>query len=471
MILLSLLTPKMNIDMTKKYALVVIVFVLGGVLGWVIHPDGHSVVHHEVHTDGPRPLTESANETVLQQETVSVVEEGQLFQHLDASEMAHLAAVAAQSDDPLEKEALLRLLVNEWAKTDPDAALTFANEAQRNDLLQIALARLGATQPDAALAWLDTQINDPGLQDYLSMSVYQGIARLNPTTAMDLALSLPQGSQRDSILHVVVDEWAKKDVHAVFDWIETVEMSAEVESLYSGVMYRYITAEPQEAAALVAEMHPCALKVNFAATSARLQAQEDPVSALAWADGLDPEAREAAMIGIMDSWAARPDASGAIDFIIAGSESMSSDLARSAIISLVHQQPEQVIASIPKMSRRDQLLAVEQVAGTLSVSAPERCASWMQTLPQGPLRDGAIEHSLDASIRRDTSDAFRLSETVDDESLRLALVSRVVERWSAWDFVAAEAALADSSSISEEAKDALLDRVSQNLRMNDILLP
>ncbi|MEO0793748.1 MAG: hypothetical protein AAFX93_01220 [Verrucomicrobiota bacterium] len=452
----------------------VVALAFGVLLGWIAKPTPST---ENVEPSAPIVSPEQSAQAPISSNTETLVsgttDIDRLFEDLGSNDLAALAREASQSSNALESEALLRVLISEWSKTDPLAALQFSMGLGRNDLMQVALKEMGAERSSEAFDWLENNIVDPSLKGYLIMSVYQGMAQSSPIAAMELAETLPPGIDRDSVMHVVIDEWAKQDVAQVFDWLESADLGSGLQEFYRGAMNRYIQETPQLASDLIADMTACPMKTEFASLAARALANTSPDKALEWASSLDHEAGQGALASILVAWSDGSSPQRTLDFLATREESdrVGRDTASAVFTSLANNHPDLLMGQVNDLSYNEQLLATEKLAVVIGVTDPGKLDVWMSTLSAGEMRDVAIQYSLPNYIGRDAKQAFELSESIQNLDLRVRMIERVMQDWSSWDYPSAQQALMSSSFVTDRDKTALLSRVSQDLQVNDILLP
>ncbi len=467
-------------DAKKAGAFVVssgITFVLGMLIG-------RSPAPEQIPLEAIRPVieppkTEMISEVIFQPTSIApaaaVSPDGnidQLFTEISSENFGRLARQAADSPDTMENEALLRVLISKWAGQDPVAALEFAQGMDRSDLLFEALNKMGAARGDEALIWLEKNIGDIGRRRYLALSVYQGMAKADAAGTVAKVEKMTAGPERDEILSVVMDQWARQDINAVFNWIETAELNPQLHNIYNYAMGHYIEKSPAQAAALVAEMQPCEMKAGFASQTGRKLAQEDVNGALTWALTLDEAAQKQALLSVIDTWASGPEGGDALAYIMANPEYPNyAELFSAAAVSLSYNDPDALLASMDSMSAQDQLVAAERLAIAFSATNPARCDQWLDTLESGPVRDSALKQTLGTYLYSNVSRAFELSQTLSDEAVREDYTQQVIESWITVDQAKAESALNSSAVLTEQQKRAILERVYSKVKPNDYLLP
>lgn len=395
-----------------------------------------------------------------------------LFDSVSADSVEHMARTAAASLDDVENESMLRVLVSEWAKKDPYAAIAYTQELGRSDFAYDVLEQWARHSPDEALSWIQQNENNGGQRRYLKMGVYQGMAQTDPLGALERVERLSVSAQRDELMAIVIDEWAKQDVHSVFAWLETTELTPQFSNIYSQAMGRYIEQDPVTAASLISEMRHCDEKVSFASQAAVKLAEHDVDYALEWVETLDSRAKKYALQGVIDRWSKGDDADAALDYVINDDVNLDfKNLFTAVAINISHSNPDLLTDAFDQMNEVQQQISAQQLAQVFSVDNPDRGLDWVRSLAPGVVQDAAIESTLRSFKNTNVAEAFELSEIISDASMREEQIREVLTAWIPVDQQAAEQALHASPAIVSSEKGNLLNGVYQNLKPSDYVLP
>jgi hypothetical protein len=403
---------------------------------------------------------------------VTIVPGESLFDGIAVRDFESIARAAAISPDDIENESLLRVLVSEWAKKDPLAAIQFAQELERNDLVYEGLLQMAQFNADYALNWIEQNEGTAGTQRYFTMAVYQGMAKMDPVGAVVRVEQMPAGAQRDELLSITVNQWAKQDIQAAFDWLDTVEPTPQFTYIYNQVMGNYIEQDPVQAAALITDMNSGDNKLSFASQVACELADQDVDYAVEWVQTLDGDEKKYALMGILYRWADGPVASGALNYILEHPEEPGYDnLFATVAVKMSHNQPDELEAVFESMTETDQISAAEQLASVYSVNDSDKCNEWLQSLEPGSVQDAALESALKTYKYSNVPQAFALSESISSDSLRKEQMLDVMTVWVPVDGQAAVQALDGSSALSAEEKEDILRQVFEKIKPDHYLLP
>ncbi|MFC5050754.1 hypothetical protein ACFPK9_09020 [Rubritalea spongiae] len=385
----------------------------------------------------------------------------------------HAAVKAQDSGDVVESDALLLVLVSEWAKRDAYAALAYAGTVpNRSDLVYEALRQMAKQDPNEALEWLAGGAISVDQKNYFMRAVYAGMASSDPEGALGLLEQMPKGAQRDQLVSLTLNEWAKHDIHAAFDWLETAEMTPQFSQIYQEVMGRYVEQDPEQAAGLVSQMESGDMKLNLASQVATKLADQDVHFALEWLQSLGDLEKKYALLGVMDRWSAGENGDDALNYLLENyRDSNNDELFTVVAMNLSRTSPETLMKSFSSLNEFERVTAAQQLANNLVRSDPERGLQWIGSLESGAAKDQALKSSLAFYQYSNVSHAFGLAETITSPALRQGQMREVMETWMSVNPAAAEQALAISSVLSVDEKEEMMRQVYANHRVNDYVLP
>lgn len=417
--------------------------------------------------------THSSDNSASQEEFQNITVFSSLFDQSNISDFDKLARAAADSKNDVDSTAFLEVLVTEWSKKDPLGALTFAKSQDNPGLMFLALRNMGKQDSDTALDWIQNNVKDLTLHGHLMTAVFQGLSKKDPAKAVTLATELANGSAKEQILSVTLDEWAKQDIDAVFSWIETAEFSQHTPQYYDQVMNRYITDSPEKAAELVAKMEDSDSKSNFASNVAYGLANESISEATEWVKTLSGQDKQFALEGLLENWAGKEDGIGALDYVRQHSDEPSYDnLFEKTAMKLSQSNPTALESQLPNLNESEQALAAGQLSQIYSANAPEKALSLINKLDAGKVQDAAINGALNSFRYNDISSAFELTEIYSNTETRISQMQEVMLDWVKVDPQSAEAALSKTTTIPQDQKDTMLKWIYHKVKpRNEFLLP
>jgi hypothetical protein len=124
-----------------------------------------------------------------------------------------LASAAVALPDSEEKTAGLRRIVGMWGANDPPSAMAWAaslpaEDSSRENALGAAVKGWAGADAWGASQWIDAQ--PPGeTRDLASQSLALSLAKVEPASAWDWALSVSDPSRRVEALEPVLESWAE----------------------------------------------------------------------------------------------------------------------------------------------------------------------------------------------------------------------------------------------------------------------
>ncbi|CAA6689757.1 MULTISPECIES: hypothetical protein [unclassified Lentimonas] len=445
------------------------IFSLGIIVGRSTGPNIQESKEHvlNVSSKNDEPQTQDA------QAWSPSISSASLFDDINTNDLQTLAQQAQASADDLENDALLLVLISEWAKKDPYAALAYASELpNRGDLVYVGLRKLAQKSPDGALDWISRNAMNAGERQYFLRAAYTGMALSDPAGTVARVEQIPASAQRDQLLSLTLNEWAKQDIHAAFDWLETTELNPQFTHIYNEVMGQYIEQDLEQAAALVSQMLSGDNKLSFASQVATQLAEKDVNQALEWLQTIDGNERKYALLGVMDRWASGAEGAEALNYLLQNSgEPNHQELFSMVAMKLARKDPETLTDEFNNMNESEQMITAQQLAAAYSINDPEVGIEWIQSLAAGSVRDEALKSTLASYKYSNVSQAFDLSETISNPALRTRQMREVLATWIPVNQEAAIQALDASSSLTADEKQAMLNQVTVNLKVDDYALP
>ena len=420
----------------------------------------------------PSP-SHSASQTSIRPRASGASTSSSLLTQLSSSDIARELGTTAEQPLGQQNNALATLLIGEWAQRDPLAALAFAQENDRDDWLHECLLVYGRDNPEQALQWIEDQVQNYSLKGSLMGTVFRGLVRKDPQAALARIAEIEPGAQHSRMLSLAVSEWGQQDIEGVFDWMESQPSSPLLAGLYSQVVTQYIEQAPEDATSLISMMENNTDKSNFASQAAFKYATQNPQEALAWVETLDGEAKNFALMGLIESWASGPEALTALEFAkTQPTNGESPELFTMAAMKLSQYDPAALSRELPSFTQEQQTIAARQLAQVYTANSPEEVKNWLTSLEPGLVRDGATQVAMNILRVSDTATAFELAETFDDKFLRRGELEELLYEWAPTDPQGAIAALESSTVLSEADKAQLRDFIAREApSAREYLLP
>lgn len=393
-------------------------------------------------TKTARPATTTTTESKRQHSIEDIMREpGQLarmqslmdlYAGMDASQ---LEAEAAKLDSlPMGQRIMASfLLFGRWGEVDPQGALSFSKTMGFGGMFArpTILQSWASVDPENAAKYFSenprefTGMGGPGRGpggDSGASVIAAEWAKLDPEAALAWASGL-EGRDKTAALNSVISEMASKDPAKAIQAASSLTGEDQTRA-YSEIASKWASSDFASAEAWIQSL-PAEARDGAMASALQTLAQSDPVTAAAKVAGLPAgEVRDRAIADVAGPWA-RTDPAAAAAWV-------------------AQQQSENIDNAIRPV--------MVTWAGQNSTAA----LSWIQQQPQGDLRDEATATYIFAS-RGEPQTSIQLAETIADDGTRNRTIGRTVMEWMQEDKEAATAYVQSSTSLSDDAKQRLLD--------------
>jgi len=270
----------------------------------------------------------------------------------------------------------LSLLAHAWGEKDGKAALAALDTLRRGDsegAKSTALAAWAATDPDAALKWLQDRNaqkdpkSDPRQDSALTRGILTGLARRDVGVALNYLMTLNEGQQGDFV-GLLVEQKMKDGVTAGAEWAENL---------------------PNER-----------MRVTGMEVAGGQFLRRDLDGAVQWAEKI----------------AARPDAHEAV-----------ADVAN----EMANRNGSEAAAWVAKLpAGPSQNHAFEDVFETWTRADPLAASQSLTSLTAGPGRDAAIQAFSNTLARENPTDALTWAGVISDPKERVDLQLNIARRWN-----------------------------------------
>lgn len=340
--------------------------------------------------------------------------------------------VAEEMKDSLDEEGLIykAMAIMRWAELKPEAVAEYlrANDKIRKEFLfsdgDMVFAVWGGSNPTAAIAWAKTLRKEQ--QTEALKKILEASARRDPDAALALAQAHapdllkdggvagaiqaalrkrdPERSARtvaslgdEKNISSAAQNWARNDRAAATRWAQELPDEKLRTAALKGVWQEFANKAPNEAAAQLSKNAPDAVFIEDSGKNViRILAQKDPQQAEQWAATLrQPEARKEAFVGLGEHYAAK-------------------DLAEAS--------------------------------------------HWLSSLPEGTDRQNAVLGFVYRAKASDPVQATGWATAVQDDAARRAALQTTLSEWFRRDLPGALEWLQNSTSISEEDRQAILEK-------------
>jgi hypothetical protein len=359
-----------------------------------------------------------------------------LYAGMDAGQ---LEAEAAKLDQlPMAQRIMASfLLFGRWGEIDPQGALAFAN----------TMGFGGAfVRPTILQSWASS---DPeNAAKYFSE---------NPREFAMMGFGPGGGGPGggDSGAGTIAAEWAKLDPDAALAWANTLSGRDKGAAL-NAVIGEMASKDPNKAVAVAATLSGDD-QTRAYSEIAEKWGLKDFAAAEAWINSLPAEARDRAMASALESYATtNPEGAAAkVAQMPAGEDR---DRAIEDVAGpWARKDPAAAAAWVAQQQTEDIDDAIRPVMSSWANTDPAAAQIWISSLPQGELRDEATATFIWSNRSADPQDSIQLAESISDEGTRNRTIGMSVMRWMQEDREAATSYVQSSTSLSDEAKERLIE--------------
>lgn len=328
------------------------------------------------------------------------------------------------------------LLFGRWGEVDPMGALAFAN----------TLGFQGAfVRPTVLQSW--ASVDPENAAKYFSE---------NPREFAAMGFGPGRGGPGgDSGASVIAAEWAKLDPEAALAWANGLNGRDKSAALNS-VIAEMATKDPNKAAQVAATLTGDDQARAYSEIAAKWSST-DFAAAEAWIATLPAESRDRAMASALESLALT-DPEGAAAKVASLPEGRDKDRAIEDIAGpWARKDPAAAAAWVSQQQTDDIDDAIRPVMSSWASTDPTSALKWIEALPQGELKDESTATYIWSNRTADPATSVTLAETIDDEGTRNRTLWMTYSGWLREDRDAATSAVQSSTSLSDEAKERLLN--------------
>lgn len=261
--------------------------------------------------------------------------------------------------------------------------------------------------------------SDASQSDWNSLAAQIGkdMARVNPEGALSLieknASSI--SSVVGSVLNEAMSSYASSNYDAAVEWFDARrgELAPEVADGMKGVFLSSVIArgEVEDAQAWFNQISNEKLRVDASLELGKLTAGQDLKQALRFSESLKGRERDEYVTGVMS--AAKPDQVGDVVQLISNESTLESTMSsakyRNQVATAAKQYAELSIENarewVSTLPESKQIPAVRGMTSVWAKKAPDELAAWLNTLPNGEVRNMGVQSLVDAIKKDDPASA------------------------------------------------------------------
>jgi hypothetical protein len=349
--------------------------------------------------------------------------------------MKRTALLTLSRDDPLgalsiaetlpagyERDQMLSMIATSFGRTDPQAALAWAQSLSPPSPSAVAnvLAGLARVDPDRAIdlafELLDTG-NQRGSGPFTSLMMNGALDAEHTAKVADRLLAGPSNSRQ--ALQMLTQQWAQREPHDAARWLLAKGSAAPRTAFAQAAIYLART-DPAAATAYVDSV-PLEMRATWISSVAEGYSQTDPRAAASWIAQHRGQPGYDAGLAVIASRTARTDVSAAarlFDAVNAAEAPDAPSAAQSIAATWARQDPRAAATwagAIADDGARS--TAIAAVAGQWASRDAAGARGWALGLPAGGARDAAVTQVLGATtttaIDHVLIDAFSSAEATE----------------------------------------------------------
>jgi len=340
---------------------------------------------------------------------------------------AALKAALTISDTMLKGPAM-NSAINSWARSDFGAALKYVvsleDSTLRADLLQNLSGNSQGNRKEILNAVLDHMPPGDNFRNAVS-NLFSQWAHENPKEAAAAISQLPAGSVFSNAASNIASQWVRASANKqeIFDWVQTLPAGDARNNSLSSVFGEWSNSDPQAALKALASLAP---DDKQSATRALVSgwSRKSPEAALQWASTMtDAGERSSAVQTAVSQWASTA--------------------------------PDSAARYVERLPEADRAGAMQAVVNSWASKDTEAAAAWLDRQPSGAAKDQALVPLARRIAQEDPEAALTWVAGISDTNQRLQQTENIARDWIRQDPATAKAWIS-TSKLPEDMRNKLL---------------
>jgi len=338
--------------------------------------------------------------------------------------------------DPAARNQAIGVIANNLSRTDPAGTLAWLQQVATGSTYDEAVKNIFSSFTGSRLAdgaALLTQVTDQADRNSIIAILAKNWGSRNPADALAWVTTLPEtdGDTRTTALLSIVTNWGKNDPAAAIQYIQSAADPSVFLPDAPALAKSFAASDPNAAFAWVSSLPDGTAKDQAVSNVLATLAQSDFPSA--WTDALalpDGAGRNATMVSLIDVKA--------------------------------KQDPAQAAAMLDQFSTTDAPFqnASRDVTYAWVRQDPQAVSTWINTLPDGAERNGAIIQMVNYEATKDPTGSLTWANSITWQQGRINEIQRLFNEWAKTDPEGALNAL-PSANIPQAQRDALQQKINQ----------
>ena len=348
---------------------------------------------------------------------------------IDPQTAANIALDAYQN----KNYSLLPQVYRHWSKLDIEAAIESANNIkdsyQQNTAAQGVLASISVTDVERVTEISKRLGIETSEEQYVSNALVEKAIQ-DPEAAIQEAMLMPQGYEKDNALSGIIDAWATQDPQQAFSYVERIADNRIRQQLQETVLYRWAENDPQTAYEVMLTL-PKGRVSNVNYTIFTNIANQDPREALNLIESISSSRnRVDAYNATIQTWAAK-DAQAAANFVAQiDNKQLRQQLAPTVIQYLSSQSPDDALLLARELDPTGQQYLQETVIGQIAGTNPDRAFQLAQSADQVIVRQQLMVSVVNNLSYQDPSRAAGMIDQIPASDVTADIINSVVYNWA-----------------------------------------
>lgn len=358
---------------------------------------------------------------------------------LSASQLADEAAKLENL--PMNERMIASfLLFGRWAEVDATGAMGFSNTMgfAGNFVRPTILQSWASVDPAGAAKYVT---NNPG--EFAMMSMMGGRGGMGGMMGVQSPSS------------IIASEWARQDPAAAMAWVNT--LTTDKEQAMTSVVAEVSKTDPKKAAELLATMSGDKSSA-YRSIAANYGAQNFS-EAQAWVLRTLPADDQADAMASAISGLSNKDAQAAARELASMAAGEAKDRAVPDVVGdLARVDPKAAAALLKQQGSEDaQRSGLRELIPTWVSQDPAAALTYANSLEAGKNRDSALQTYVWSNNKGNPADLVKVAETIADQGDRDRSIGIAAARWMREDATAAKAYVEQSTILSDDAKQHIID--------------
>ena len=369
-----------------------------------------------------------------------------LVRSLGAEDFPRAWALRGQLKSHALEEKLAHILVERWAALNPQAALSavlrVSGRRARQRLLDSAACSWAREDPAAAAAWVKSFYSEAEQPAKLKL-VVGWCDRRHAEASRALWEQMPAGVARDEVAKSLIESLVHEDLNAAIGCLQGIRSTTVRREMQCEILRQWASTDASAALAWAKEQPRVQERDDAIFTIVAALREEHPDQAADLLKSLSASGigREHGAVGaVLSHWAETDFASAKAWVTQLPEGTLREGALEDLVVSWVRTAPQDAAAFVQKLPEgKGRLNLLNQVAGRWVLNDSKAVQDWMEGMPEGPTRNAVISGFGDGLACKKPEEAAAFVAALPAGDLQAEVALKVVARWTERDPVSAAA--------------------------------